>query len=535
MTSLATIPGIHHITAVSSSAAENLTFYRDTLGLRLVKKTVNFDDPTTYHLYYGDGQGSPGTILTFFPWENLPPGAPGAGMVTAAAFAVPLAAMDFWQARLTKRGIDIEVGNRFDEPLIQFKDPHGLPLELMGVASPPPATPWKEGPVRPEVAISGFHSATATLHALEPEQGLLLDVMGLSRVGQEGPRSRYKMADEAAAGRYYDLVVDPNAPPGRPGSGTIHHIAFRAADDAVQAQWRAGLSEAGMRPTGVRDRNYFRSIYFNTPGGVLFEIATDPPGFGVDESMEELGTALKLPTQYEPMRKDIERRLPPLGAAPYPHLFQALPFDQDSGETVVTFHGTGGSEHDLVELATQLFGPSTILSPRGAVSENGLQRFFRRLANNVFDEQDVIARAHEMADFLIEAADRYGRDPSRLTACGYSNGANIAAAMVLLRPELFKNAVLLRPMLPLRAIERPDLTGNRILILRGDRDTVIPPDSTDQLIELLHACGADVTIHKANAGHEIVAEDIEAARSWIAAGEDGADHSLADTMMPQRA
>jgi predicted esterase/catechol 2,3-dioxygenase-like lactoylglutathione lyase family enzyme len=535
MPTTAQMPGIHHITAVSSSAVENLAYYRNTLGLRLVKKTVNFDDPYTYHLYYGDGQGAPGTILTFFPWENLPLGTPGAGMVTAVAFAVPQASMDFWRARLTEKGVSITVGSRFGEPLIQFKDPHGLPLELLGVASPPQTTPWEDGPLRPEVAIRGFHSATATFHILEPEQHLLTEVMGLSRVAQEGRRIRYKMADEAAAGRYFDLVVDPNAPPGRPGSGTIHHIAFRAADDTVQAQWRTGLSAAGIRPTAVRDRNYFRSIYFNSPGGVLFEIATDPPGFDVDESVEALGSALKLPTQLEPLREDIERRLPPLSTTPHPHLYQALPLDQDNGDTVVTFHGTGGSEYDLVELATQLFGPSTILSPRGMVNENGLQRFFRRLANNVFDERDVIARAHELTDFLIQAAHRYGRDPGRLTACGYSNGANIAAAMLLLRPEVFEKAVLLRPMLPLKTVEHSDLSGKRILILRGARDRVIPPDSTDQLIDLLRGCGADVSIHTAAAGHEIVAEDIEAARKWVAAGEDGPGQPLAESMMPETA
>ena len=190
------ISGIHHITAVSSSAAENLAFYTEILGLRLVKKTVNFDDPSTYHLYYGDAQGSPGTILTFFPWENLPQGKPGAGMVTAIAFAVPRSAMVYWQARLAGSGIAMQIGERFRDPLIQFSDPHGLPLELVGVADPPLTADWKGAPVRREYGIRGFHSATVTLNALDQKRSLLVDVMGLTPVGEQGHRYRFKMGGE---------------------------------------------------------------------------------------------------------------------------------------------------------------------------------------------------------------------------------------------------------------------------------------------------------------------------------------------------
>ena len=306
------ITGIHHITAVASSAAENLAFYETTLGLRLVKKTVNFDDPHTYHLYYGDARGTPGTILTFFPWERLPPGRPGAGMVSAVAFAVTRSALDFWIRRLAAAGRPVNKSQRFGDPVLSFSDPHGLPLELIGLDKPPSATAWEQGPVEGPHAIRGFHSATATVSTGSAVQTLLQDVMGLRPHRQDGRRYRFVMADEQTPGHFYDLVIAPQAPPGRPGGGTVHHIAFRTASDRCQAAWQAILRRAGMSVTEVRDRTYFRSIYFRSPGGILFEIATDPPGFGIDEPLETLGAALKLPPQYEPLRADIAHRLPPL-------------------------------------------------------------------------------------------------------------------------------------------------------------------------------------------------------------------------------
>jgi glyoxalase family protein len=312
MTTETQISGIHHITAVASSAAENLAFYETILGLRLVKQTVNFDDPHTYHLYYGDARGTPGTILTFFPWEDLPPGRPGTGMVTAVAFAVNRSAMDYWNRRIATAGRPVHGGHRFGEPVLSFSDPHGLPLELIGVDEPPSATAWEGGPVEGPNAIHGFHSATATVTDGRAVKALLQEVMGLRLHRQDGRRYRFVTADAEAPGHFYDLMIDPQAPPGRPGGGTVHHIAFRTASDRSQAAWQAALRQTGMSVTAVRDRTYFRSIYFQSPGGILFEIATDPPGFGIDEPLETLGTALKLPEQYEPLRADIEHRLPPL-------------------------------------------------------------------------------------------------------------------------------------------------------------------------------------------------------------------------------
>ena len=306
------IAGVHHLTAVSSSAAENVAFYTDLLGLRLVKQTVNFDDPFTYHLYYGANDGAPGTILTFFPWQDLPPGRPGAGMVTAIALAIPLASIDFWAHRLTVAGFQIATDERFGEPVLRFNDVHGLPIELIGSHAPPPVAHWQKSPIDKRYAIAGFHSATATLRSSAAIKHLLVEQMGLRPAVQSHNRIRFEMADRTAPGHVYDVLIDPQAPTGRPGSGTVHHIAFRTDSDAAQRRWQSRLRKGDFSVTEVRDRKYFRSIYFRSPGGVLFEIATDQPGFAVDEMPGHLGQTLKLPDQLEPMRSEIERRLPRL-------------------------------------------------------------------------------------------------------------------------------------------------------------------------------------------------------------------------------
>lgn len=342
MTTQRKISGIHHITAVTSSAAENLAFYENVLGLRLVKQTVNFDDPFTYHLYYGDAQGSPGTILTFFPWENLPPGRSGAGMVTAITFAIPRQSVGFWIQLLSAQGIRTKTDVRFGDPVIRLTDPHGLPVELAGTASLPSSVYWQDSPIAEAHAITGFHSATATLKSLEDSKALLTDVMRMTVNDPEQNRYRFQMDSSTSPGHYYDIVVDPHAPLGRPGGGTVHHIAFRTENDTTQSDWQSILRASGVNATDVRDRKYFHSIYFHTPEGVLFEIATDPPGFTVDEATDELGASLKLPDQYEPMRAAIERRLPSLRSKPYHHVFKQSRGPVDTDHTLVTLRGTGG-------------------------------------------------------------------------------------------------------------------------------------------------------------------------------------------------
>ena len=312
MKTISKISGIHHITAIASSASENLAFYENVLGLRLVKKTVNFDDPYTYHLYYGDSAGAPGTIITFFPWENLPPGKAGAGMVTAIAFSIPMGSIDYWRKQLNIHGINTLEGERFGEAFIQFEDPHGLSLELIETPIVHSILNENRNSKPAGNRIVGFHSATALLRSLEETQSLLVNLMGMRLHDTEGNRYRFKMKRDDAFGQFYDVVIDAQAKNGLQGGGTVHHIAFRTPTDEEQKYWQKSLMESGYAVTPIRDRKYFKSIYFHEPAGVLFEIATDPPGFTVDEPYESLGRDLKLPDQYELMRIEIENSLPTL-------------------------------------------------------------------------------------------------------------------------------------------------------------------------------------------------------------------------------
>jgi len=306
--------GIHHVTAIARDPQANVDFYAGVLGLRLVKRTVNFDDPGTYHLYYGDETGRPGTILTFFPWPMARRGTRGTGQATVTAFSVPEGSLGFWRERLAAHGVaHDEPARRFAEEVLTLLDPDGLKLELVAHAGAGEAEPWDGGPVPAEHAIRGFHGVTLAQQGYEATAELLTGPMEFEHAGEAGNRFRFMAAGEGP-GRVVDVLCSPDLPPGRVAAGTVHHVAFRAADDADQLARREALAGRGLNVTPVLDRQYFHSIYFREPGGVLFEIATDPPGFTLDEPPEELGSALRLPPWLEPHRTRIEATLPPLSA-----------------------------------------------------------------------------------------------------------------------------------------------------------------------------------------------------------------------------
>jgi glyoxalase family protein len=306
------ILGIHHITAIAGDPQTNLDFYAGTLGLRLVKLTVNFDDPGTYHLYYGDGVGHPGTILTFFPWPNAPRGRRGTGQVTETSFAIPENAIDFWTARLSEHGIAFQGPfDRFGDRVISFADPDGMGVELIAAHLTRADRAYQAGPVPAEFAISGFHSATLTEADHRATAALLTDTMGFKLIAQDGNRFRYATASGEPGG-LVDVIHAPEERPGRVLAGTVHHIAWRTRDDREQLAWLAELSSQGYGVSPVMDRKYFHSIYYREPGNILFEIATDPPGFFVDETPEELGSKLVLPPWLERDRQKLEAILPPL-------------------------------------------------------------------------------------------------------------------------------------------------------------------------------------------------------------------------------
>ncbi|MGH9379513.1 MAG: ring-cleaving dioxygenase [Thermoanaerobaculia bacterium] len=306
------IGGIHHVTAIATDPQRNLDFYAEVLGLRLVKKTVNFDDPGTYHLYYGDEAGRPGTILTFFPWPLAVRGSRGVGQVTVTAFSVPEGSLGFWKERLAGAGITVEeTGERLEEEVLTLLDLDGLKLELVAHAGAAERPAWEGGGVPAEHAIRGVYAVTLSEQGYETTAALLSEVMGFALVAESGNRYRFDVG-QGGAGARLDILCTPDAPHGRIAAGSVHHVAFRVADDEAQEGWRVRLAGAGRNVTPVLDRQYFKSIYFREPGGVLFELATDPPGFTHDEPLESLGSALKLPPWLEPHRQRIEDTLPPL-------------------------------------------------------------------------------------------------------------------------------------------------------------------------------------------------------------------------------
>ncbi len=305
------ILGLHHITAIADNAKRNLDFYTKVLGVRLVKKTVNFDDPGTYHFYFGNENGTPGTILTFFPWEGIGKGNNGSGMATHIGYSVPKGSLEFWKNHLQSLHVATEEGEIFGEKMISFKDPDGLQLQLIEPLSEDNRKVWTTDDIKDENALKGFHNVTLTLKKADPTLKVLTDILGYDLQKQEG--ERYRLATDAIdTANLVDIIENDKIPAGRNAAGTNHHIAFRVKDDTVLMEYREKALSAGLSITPKINRDYFYSLYFREPGGVLFEIATDNPGFTVDEPLNELGTNLKLPVQYEGMRDKIEGALPNL-------------------------------------------------------------------------------------------------------------------------------------------------------------------------------------------------------------------------------
>jgi predicted esterase/catechol 2,3-dioxygenase-like lactoylglutathione lyase family enzyme len=523
--------GLHHVTAIVDEPQENVDFYTRVLGLRLVKQTVNFDDPATYHFYYGDEQGRPGTIATFFPWPGGRRGSRGTGQLNAFAFRVPPGALHFWQQQLA--GIGWNYGGpeeRAGERVLSFYDPSGLLIELVEQPGTRQGTASEQASVPAEAAILGLYGVTLTVADIAPTAVFLADWLGFRPLGGEPGEVRFAIgAGEDTA--IVTLLARSDVPRGELAAGSIHHVAWRVPDEEALAAWRAELERQGREVTPVRDRRYFRSIYFREPGGVLFELATDPPGFTVDEQPHALGTKLMLPPWLEARRPQIEQRLPPVTfpvalpdmedetpVVPAPvtlgfeHVFE--PARIAGAPTLLLLHGTGGNEYDLLELGRTLYPGAALLSPRGPVLENGMPRFFRRLAEGVFDLDDLRRRTDDLAAFVLAAAEHYGFD-RRVIAVGYSNGANIAASLLLLRPAILAGAVLLHAMVPLVPEQLPTLHNLPVFLGAGRFDKLITPEQTEQLATLLRQSGAEVTLHWDASGHAINQNEVRAAGAWL--------------------
>lgn len=306
------ILGLHHITAIVGNAKRNLDFYTKVLGQRFVKKTVNFDDPGTYHFYFGNETGTPGTILTFFPWKNVRQGHNGTGMATNIGYSVPEGSLEFWADRFKQFNVTHEeISEKFGEKHLPFQDPDGLKIDFIVPTNEDKRKPWETNETKYDVATKGFHSVTLTLRRAEPTVSVLTNILGYHLLKQEGNHYRF-VTDSIDNANIVDLIITPDVPAGLNAGGTNHHVAFRVKDDNILMDYREKVLSKGLNITPKIDRDYFFSLYFREPGGVLFELATDNPGFTRDEPLSELGTHLKLPKQYESAREEIEKVLPGL-------------------------------------------------------------------------------------------------------------------------------------------------------------------------------------------------------------------------------
>jgi predicted esterase/catechol 2,3-dioxygenase-like lactoylglutathione lyase family enzyme len=540
------ILGLHHVSAIASDPQRNLDFYAGVLGLRLVKRTVNFDDPQTYHLYYGDEVGTPGSIMTFFPWPGARQGRAGAGQAAVVSFAILPGAVGFWVERLLRHGVEYQQPVRrgsgaHSEQVIAFRDHDGLMLELVASAGAEARPAWAGAPgIGRDQAIHGFHGVTLWIDRAERTQEVLVDTMGFRPLREEGTTHRFTIGDELP-GTFVDVRAVGGFGVGAGGAGTVHHVAFAVADERAELAMRAQVSEAGLSPTAVIDRNYFYSVYFREPGHVLFELATNQPGFTVDEPVEHLGERLMLPPQYEPQRAELESVLPRIhlpvsqsaatafaeATGPEDVSEDALGFihhyvppavegEVAGGTTLLLLHGTGGDEEDLLPLGRALLPGAGMLSPRGKVLERGAPRFFRRLAEGVLDQADLARRTTELARFISAAVTTYDLAPGGIVAVGFSNGANIAASLLLRTPGVLRGAVLLSPMLPFEPESLLDLHGTGVFIGAGRADPIAPPEQVERLADVLRRSGADVTLHWTPGGHGITKDEVDAARQWIA-------------------
>ena len=500
--------GIHHITAITADVQANVDFYAGFLGLRLVKQTAGFADGEQLHLFYGDAAGSPGSLISFLVWEAGARGRTGHGQVFEFAFAVPAASIGDWLARALKAQIPVQGPAReFGEPVLRLHDPDGMIVKLVGVDHPATA------PLSDQIAPTRLRAVTL-LSAAPDETAAFLTRFGYGEVRVEGAVRR--MASERDV---IDLRDGRGFVPAIPGTGMIDHVAFRAPDAQAVRSMRLELGTSqGL--TEVHDRRYFLSLYVREPGGHLIEYATDGPGFGVDEALDDLGGTLFIPPTDAARAQDLRVMLPQFalpGAARMPQ--RDLPFvhrfyrpDDPDGSIIVLLHGTGGNEADLMPLAHRIAPRATLLGVRGRATEEGSNRWFRRFDARTFDQADIRSEAAAFNGFIEAAVQSYGLEVESVSYLGYSNGANLLAAVMVLHPGLVRRAILLRGLAVLKDAPQPDLTGAEVLLLSGADDPFA--HMAPSLEAALRSTGATLAAQVLPTGHALGASDLDAAQDW---------------------
>ncbi|WP_315926674.1 VOC family protein [Mesorhizobium sp. SP-1A] len=503
--------GIHHVTLITRHVQANVDFYVGFLGLRLVKRTGGYEDALQLHLFYGDRLGSPGSLVTFLVWEDGAPGRVGTGQVAEIAFAVPPDSLGEWMTRALRAGVPFEGPAReFGEPVLRLKDPDGIIVKLVG-ADLAAAHPWGDEALAPR------RLRAVTILTETPEETTAF----VGRFGyRPGPRieNTTRMVSDTDA---VDIRDVSGYVPGIPGTGTADHVAFRAPDVAGVRVEELALSRLNSSATNVHDRKYFTSLYVREPGGTLFELATDGPGFTVDEDAKHLGEKLLVPPGDKERAQDIAVMLPQFSMPGEPRMApRDLPFvhrfhvpDDPDDNTIVLLHGSGGNEADLMPLARRIAPRATLLGVRGRSHEEGNARWFRRFTATRFDQADIRAEAEAFAAFVEGAVAAYRLDAARLTFLGHSNGANFAAAVVALYPEVIRRAMLLRAIPVLEELPPAGLEGAKVLMLAGSRDPF--GKNAPGLAEWFRACGAELDLRTVDAGHDLVPADEALARQWF--------------------
>lgn len=503
--------GIHHVTLITRRVQANVDFYAGFLGLHLVKRTGGFEDSEQLHLFYGDRTGSPGSLVTFLVWEDGAQGRVGNGQVSEIAFAVPPSGIGEWLTRALARGVPVEGPSReFGEPVLRLRDPDGIIVKLVG-ADVSPANHENGDPA----AVTRLRAVTILTDTPE-ETAAFVSRFGYRREARAGAITRLRSDTDAV-----DIRDASGYVPGAPGTGTADHVAFRA--ETVEAVRKAESELAGLNssPTTFHDRKYFISLYVREPGGTLFELATDGPGFAIDEAADRLGGILFIP-ESDQHRADALKVIlpqfalpgeprPPRRDLPFVHRFHT-PDDPD-GNTVVLLHGSGGNEADLMPLAHRIAPRATLLGVRGRSHEEGIARWFRRTTATTFDQADIRSEAKAFAAFVDGAIAGYGLDPARMVFLGLSNGANFAAAVMALHPGVIRRAILLRAMPVLAPLPDADLTEAKVLMIRGGND---PYDQlASPLEEWFRRNGADLDSHSIEGGHALTAEDAVLGGKWF--------------------
>ncbi|MGC4190126.1 MAG: VOC family protein [Thermomicrobiales bacterium] len=533
------IAGLHHVTAIAANAQRNLDFYVGVLGLRLVKQTVNGADPDQLHLFYGNRTGGPGSVITFFVWPDGNPAQHGVGEVAVTSFAIGPHSLGFWIERLVQRGIPFEgpttrqIGSGSTEYLLSLRDPDGLMLELVvsPTASPPDAASELG-----EHAIRGLHSVTLWVDRLDQVAPLLTSTLGFVPDGVDGTTHRFVLG-EGGSGRIVDVRAIGGFVDARPGTGGVDHVAWAVEGNSL-GELDVNLAANRVAVGGVVDRHYFTSIYARDGSEILHEFATTEPGFTVDEDLDTLGITLTLPAEWESERETIVAKLPHFvvpGAIPSTSWFAHLanedgdpsseryaPYDyvyeggSDGSSVLLLLHGTGGNERSLLPLTAAIAPGVATISPRGKVKEGNALRFFRRFAEGDLDQDDLRFRTREMNAFVREAIRKHDLTDRTLVALGFSNGANLAASMLLRGDSPLDAAILLSPMLPFVPDNAPVLNGVGIFIGAGLHDPLVPFAQVEELATILERAGADVTLISFDGGHTVTPVELEAARAWLA-------------------